>query len=305
MAFPIFPFVPQDISAVPVEVHPLDPADYARRLPPHGHMFFELLVIRDGAGLIMLDGKQYPALPGHAFVIPPGLPHDVRALGTATGWAMLFLPDGPTAPAGKSPGLSLQEDIPAGLAFDLFRSLRMRGPIILDEPALTMVDLLFRKIDTELRGRATGYDFAVRAAAQLILVEIGRGVVAASREPESRDDLRERLLVTRAFADIDANYNTASGLDAAANRLGISAAHLTTRLRRLTGRTYGEWVIERRMIEARHRLVCSNDSLSKIAEDLGYQNPESFIRRFRAHHAATPARWRNEARQQTVLQEAA
>ncbi len=50
------------------------------------------------------------------------------------------------------------------------------------------------------------------------------------------------------------------------------------------------------MIEARHRLGTTDQSLAEIATAIGYQDTESFIRRFRRHHGSTPAAWRERAR---------
>ncbi|MGC8549891.1 MAG: helix-turn-helix domain-containing protein [Acidobacteriaceae bacterium] len=304
--YPILPFVPQDVSAIPVEVKPLHPEDSARRLSLHGHLFFEMLVVTAGSGAITLDGIQHQASPGCVFTIPPFLPHDVSKLGSSSGWALLFLPAGVAETSQATSGLSLLDNIPLGMAFDQFRNLQSPDvPLHLEDDSLAKVEQLCRKIHAELQGRAYGYDFAVRAALQLILVEVGRAAGPVGTASQEDAHIEQRALIARVFKDIDQHFNTEPSLARAARRLGLSAGHLTTRLRRLTGRTYGDWVVERKMMEARHRLAYSSQTLAEIADHIGYESLESFIRRFRAHHSTTPSRWRQKIRQERNPQESA
>lgn len=295
MKFPIFPFVPRSATSIPIEVQRLGADSPIRHIPPHGHLFFEVLLVTSGSGIVMLNGTSHVAGPGSVFVVAPGAPHDVRSLGAATGWVLLFTSDGVTKEA--APRLTLLDDVPTGLVFDLFRRgpTAARQPLTLTSPDMAALVSLLERIETELSERAPGYEVAVRAALHLIMVHIGRRAgrdVGATVDPDSRG----RALLSRVFHDIDEYYVTDPSLASAARRLGLTPAHLTTKVRRLTGRPYGEWVIERRMIEARHRLITTALTLTAIAGALGYSDTESFIRRFRAHHGVTPARWREQAR---------
>ena len=294
MAFPIFPFAPRMAVSVPVEVQRLSSDNPISRIPAHGHLFFEILLITEGSGLIMVDGIVHTALPGSVFLIPPGMPHDARALGTAAGWTLMFTSEG--AEISAEPQLALLEDAPVGLVFDFFRRFSggASAPMTLPAPDMEAVVSLLERIEGELAQQLAGYDVAVRAALNLIMVQIGRrGIVAGNRTGEVAT--QGRALLARVFEDIDLHFRTDASLESAAQRLGMTPAHLTTRIRRLTGRTYGDWIIERRMIEARHRLVTMPESLAEIADAVGYGDSESFIRRFRAHHGITPAQWRNKA----------
>ena len=301
--FPILPFEPQNVSAVPIEVKPLEPTDPSRMMPRHGHLFFELVVITGQEGLITIDDTKYVARPGSAFAIPPGLPHDMSALRSATGWTVLFLPTRPGGTIGASSALSLLDDVPPGMTFDAFRKFGAIGtPLLLNPDSLAETERLFKKMQSELRNCAHGYEIAVQATLELILVEVGRGTPLARERSPRPTTASEAELIRRVFADIDAHFNARSSLSVAARRLGVSAGHLTTRLRYLTGRTYGEWVVEKRMMEARYRLANSNQSLSEIADYLGYANLESFIRRFRNRNAIPPGRWRAKTRQGAINQ---
>ena len=77
-----------------------------------------------------------------------------------------------------------------------------------------------------------------------------------------------------------------------ASAVGRSPGHVTTVVRRRTGRTVGRWVTERRLQEARRLLASTDLTVAAVATRVGYRDPGYFIRRFRAAHDLTPQEWR-------------
>ncbi len=292
VTFPIYPYAPQSVSAVAIEVHPLTAGHVMRALPPHAHLFFEIVLVAAGSGHHVVDGLTHEASPGTAFVLPPGAVHDMRGFGAADGWAVLFQPEGLTqgATQGLAPPLTALDPAAALLRQPILQVLR---PIRLaPEPLADVLDLV-KTLGAELAAKQAGYAQAAASLLQLLLIRLMRGAPwfdAASGPAPARTDF-----VTRVFTDIDRHFPTAGALRQAAARLGLHPAYLTHRLRRLTGRTYGHWVTERRMIEARRLLAMTDAGIAEIAAELGYAEVESFIRRFRAEHHHTPAAWRARA----------
>lgn len=264
-----------------------------RAMSPHGHLFFELIIVVSGTGRHTIDGVTHDARSGSVFVLPPGSIHDLRDFSDADAWSVIFLAD--SMDSMQVQGLTPLDNLPIGLLFDVFRqpALRLLPPIQLDELGLRQVADLIQRLDDELTQRLTGYEHAVRSAMQLLSVTLARYASAITHDYRISGDHQD--LVSRAFADIDQHYRDGAALSKAAERLGLTNSYLTTKLRRLTGRTYGDWVIERRMIEARRLLVTTELSIGEIADMLGYAEIASFIRRFRSRHQMTPAAWRESS----------
>jgi AraC-like DNA-binding protein len=59
-----------------------------------------------------------------------------------------------------------------------------------------------------------------------------------------------------------------------------------------TGRTIKQWIIERRMAQAKTLLAKTTQSVRHIAEASGYNDAGYFTRQFRQFHGISPQAWR-------------
>ncbi|MGA7935405.1 MAG: AraC family transcriptional regulator [Kovacikia sp.] len=94
------------------------------------------------------------------------------------------------------------------------------------------------------------------------------------------------------FNFIELNYHQSIGLKEVAQAVGYSSAYLTDLVRRLTGKTVNNWIIERRIKEASTLLLETNYPINEIALKVGYQNINHFYRQFRNYYKHTPRTWR-------------
>ena len=98
------------------------------------------------------------------------------------------------------------------------------------------------------------------------------------------------------FEFIELNYHQSISLKEVAQAVGYSSAYLTDLVRRLTGKTVNNWIIERRIAEASTLLLETNDSVDEIALKVGYQNINHFYCQFRDYYKNTPRAWREVQR---------
>lgn len=102
------------------------------------------------------------------------------------------------------------------------------------------------------------------------------------------------------FEYIELNYNRNIKLKEVAQAVGYSSAYLTDLVRKLTGKTVNNWIIERRIAEASTLLLETNNSIEQIAFDIGYQNINHFYCQFRNYYQNTPGVWREVQRSQVA-----
>jgi len=96
------------------------------------------------------------------------------------------------------------------------------------------------------------------------------------------------------FDFIEAHYHQGITLCDVAVAVGYSPAYLTNRVAKQTGETVNCWIVKRRMAGARFLLQNNNQTVEKIAKELGYQDVSHFSRQFRQHHGLPPQTWRKE-----------
>ena len=103
--------------------------------------------------------------------------------------------------------------------------------------------------------------------------------------------LQSQPLLNHVFRFIETNYQDSISLREVAGAVGRSPAYLTDLVRRETGKTVLNWIMERRMAEARRLLVETDQSVEQITEAVGYFDRRHFSRQFLRLHKATQQLW--------------
>lgn len=262
-------------------------------LPPahnhaHAHDFPLLVYFETGHGTLVTAGRVWTITAGDLFVVAPGDamgPFDAAAPVHGRGWAVSFTAD----VFGRDvPGSALVwRTHPLLFPFVHGRAsgaLRLHVPPAAQGAWTERVATLAR----ELADRADGYREAVLAHLTLLLVEVAR--LAA----DVVDDLRvnREPLLAEVFAVIEHRYAETLSLRDVARAVNVSAGHLTTTVRRRTGRTVQEWIVDRRMVAARRLLAGSDLAVGEIGRRVGYPDAGYFGRVFSRVHGTSPGRWR-------------
>lgn len=259
----------------------------------HSHDFLTLAYFEHGGASLRLGGHQWPIQSGDVYLVAPG---EVMGFGDKTsdldsveGWGVFFPPEGlgPDAPDAL---LSWRTH---ALLFPFARGVAA-GVQRLSIPARERLEWTkrFEHIDRELRSRREGYRQAVLAHMTLLLVDVARLTTDVAGDLR----LRNEPILGSVFETIERRYASPLSLKDVAEALSLTPGYLTTLVRRKTGRTVQDWIVERRMAEARRLLVETNLTVSEIAACAGYTDPAYFIRAFRRAHETTPLRWRHAGR---------
>jgi AraC family transcriptional regulator, transcriptional activator of pobA len=251
---------------------------------PHSHGFFALMFAIEGEGVMRVGRNDLPVRAGSIVITAPGETHDTNGMTEVSRWGLDFTPDafGAEAAGWMFPRPSRPEWVAL-----LRRSWDV--PQVIDVPSSLQPEWhrRFATIESELARRELGYREIVRGEIKAVLVGIGR-LLAPGPLPEPLSPLLGEV-----FDAIEARFTDAVSLADIARAVGRSAAHLTTVVREQTGMTVQQWIIERRMAEARQRLMASDENVEIVAERVGYRDATLFIRHFKRAHGVTPRRWRN------------
>ncbi|HET9140174.1 AraC family transcriptional regulator [Actinophytocola sp.] len=258
------------------------------RFEEHAHDFPGIAYFDTSGGTLRTNRRSWPIEAGDLYVIGPGDvmgPMDPDDLVEAHGWGVFFTAD------------ALGPDVPGAylawrthpLLFPFVRggstdALRLRVP----EPDRSGWAMRLDALHEELTGRRDGYREAAPAHLVLLLVEVSRlasdvvGDLRLNREP----------LLAEVFAVIEERYPEPLSLRDVATAVNISPGHLTSTVRRRTGRTVQEWITERRMVQARRLLTTTELPIRNIGRLVGFPDASYFARTFGRIHGVSPAAWR-------------
>ncbi len=149
-------------------------------------------------------------------------------------------------------------------------------------------DAAIGAIEDELLTRQDGYRQAALAHLTLLLIDLARLAGPAVAELRRSGE----PLLADVFAVIDRRHAEPLSLRDVAREVGLTPGHLTTVVRRRTGRTVQEWIIERRMTQARGLLAETDLPIAEVARRVGVTDPGYFSRLFAREHGASPRNWR-------------
>jgi AraC family transcriptional regulator, transcriptional activator of pobA len=260
--------------------------------PGHGQRHihdFPVLIYVERADRTAVRDQPFPTQDGDAYVLAAGAVIDPTVVAPiAAGCGVFFDPtvlggDG-QAPWSSWPAHPLLfpflHGIPGGI-------LRLHVP-----PARRpMWAATIAAIDTELADRHEGYRQAALAHLTLLLVDIARlatDVVGNLRRSNES-------LLAEVFDVVERRFAEPLSLRDVARTIGVTPGHLTTMVRRRTGRTVGDWITERRMVQARQLLTGTDLPVGEIARRVGLPDPGYFARVFRHSNGVTPRAWRRTA----------
>jgi AraC-like DNA-binding protein len=250
--------------------------DRASRAAHVTHQFAALAYYAAGSARIE-QRNVWDLRAGDVLIVPAGEPHRARRTEGAVFWGLGFCV--PCLPRHASARLLAP-----------FDRVRAGGSAVvhIPPPRRAFLARLFTELQAALRdGATTDVQYSLLT---LILHEVERatadGQARATAPGLVADALREierRCLGPCSLADI-------------ATAVGRSPAHVTTALRKATGRSAGAWITAFRMAQARHLLLHADLPVDEVASRVGYADTTHFIRTFRRDHDATPAAWRDAAR---------
>lgn len=255
---------------------------------PHAHDFLVLLLVEAGAGALRVDDRDVPLAAGDVAVLAPGAvvaPHAGHLAADTDLW-MVWFPADVVDPATTGSLVSWR-------SHPLLAPLVGHGRVgwqrftLPDEERARWVEHV-RALDVELRERREGAGAAVRAYLTLLLVGLTRLDAVVTDELRDRDE----PLLAAVFDVVEHRFREPLSLRDVADAVGLTPGHVTTVVRRRTGRTVQQWITERRLREARRLLAGTDLTVTAVAARVGFRDAGYFVRRFRAEHGVPPGRWR-------------
>ena len=113
--------------------------------------------------------------------------------------------------------------------------------------------------------------------------------------PQSRIKQADARL-TKAKQRLDYNFQESWNLVQLAEDVHLSTSQLTVLFKRYYGTTPKQYLLQRRLAEAKVWLTSSNKSLEFIAQKVGISDASTLVRLFTKHYQITPGKYRSQHR---------
>lgn len=150
---------------------------------------------------------------------------------------------------------------------------------------------LFQVVSAQLKKQALLHDYYSRFSPGEASPTPPQAASVSSL-PQLADD--EDSPLSQALQFISANHTQSIALNDVAQFVGYSPSYLTNQMRKQTGQTIQQWIIQLRMATACSLLLNTNCSVAGVASQVGYHNTTHFFRQFRRLYGTTPQVWRNQ-----------
>ncbi|MFB9330394.1 helix-turn-helix domain-containing protein [Paenibacillus aurantiacus] len=253
-------------------------------LPEHFHDWYEIVHIHAGSGTFFIDQTLYDVKPGDLFLIPGDTIH--RALpdaadpvvATSLYFSPLLIP-----PNIYGDGFSY---------LDAFEQSKLVKQYQLDTRTYRdTIEQQFERIEEELSEKRPGCRQAVQLALQHLLLVLARHTTPANAVAsvpaghvwpwigQALQYIEEHL-----FADIH--------LPQLAREAAVSPSHFSRVFKQLTGMNVTEYILTKRILSAKELLSRTDDKISDIAAQCGFESLPYFHKKFKAVTGSTPSRFR-------------
>lgn len=257
---------------------------YHWEIEPHVHHgLHQLLWLKRGRAKLALD-EWRPVCEGPAvIVVPPGVVHAFRFAPGTEGLVLTL--DARALLEGGDP--MARQALEA-----LFGEPRVLS-LADDDEAVARLDALCQALLVEFRASALAASPVPLWLARAVLWQLAQRVAtppAAARAAPVTGG--HRALFTRFLVLVEANYLTHWPVSRYASRLGLSTDRLNRLVRAEAGASALELIHRRLAREACRRLVYVAAPVSRLAQELGFDDPAYFCRFVKRHTGLSPRAYR-------------
>lgn len=265
----------------------------AHKLPHflHFHDYFEIVFYISSDNTIVVDGAHYPTAANDLIVIGPRRIHTTR-----------YVQDCPYVRYNLyfSEAYVLQTltamGVPDATAF--LASLRHPKTTLTPSQASRMMSLfsqLYACSDKRMKTPET--PMLTLGYACIIITEIYR----LFHNKQVAWEVQEESTLRRVIDYMEQHYHERILLDAVARTFFISKYHLCRMFKQSLDCTFSQYLQFIRVTNAQRRLLETDDAISSICYDCGFNSTQHFYRVFRHHLGYTPAAYRKVRMSQKLV----
>jgi AraC-like DNA-binding protein len=267
---------------------------------PHRHDFYEVLYLSGGSGYHIIDSNKYKIEPPCIFFMTPGQTHKLELSQDIDGYIFLFAPDFYLihqnnknkllsfpffhSVTRQNPPLSLSNTYDDHFVKNLF----VRGCSIMKNKT----EVTFQETDEKNGNENALLEEIIRSLLDIILLTCKQ---LYPKEYSVLPNNKGHLLVKKFMLLVEENYQKNLKVTDYADRLAITANHLTQIVKQITGKTTLEILQEKNILEIKRLLIHTNLTVTEIASLMNFTDQSYLTKYFKKCTGRTPLSYRNES----------
>ena len=257
----------------------------------HWHEHFEIIVMREGQAVFHVDSKPYEAGPGDVIIVPSGGLHVGYSLcsGDLSYVSIVF-------------HASLFKDRNQDSQHEQFVAPYLNNlnqfPVMpaSQNPECAMYYPLLDRIIREVEAKEPAFQLVVKNQLHLFFTLLSRAFPARQRSEREQGERggvhRERFKPLLEY--LETHTDQKLSIEQAARFVNLNPFHFCKTFKKLTGRTFIDYVNFTRMDEAQRLLLETDLSITEISGRVGCDNPNYFTKLYKQYKGLTPSQDRKQ-----------
>jgi AraC-like DNA-binding protein len=250
---------------------------------PHRHSFYHVVLFTQGGGHHSIDFQQFKVIPRQIYFMKPGQAHRWNFQGQTDGYVVNFSDHSFDSFLANSHYLE---------QFPFLQGIAEEGVINLDTAIYKEAKAIIEKIVAEVHQPGAKSLDIVRTWLIELFIIIDRSI---SKDSSGSVQPQTQLLLHNFRKLVDVHYAEKRLPKEYAALLYITPNHLNALCKDLLGKSAGEVIRDRILLEAKRLLINADLSISQIASILNFTDNSHFTRFFKKHTNGTPEEFRRNA----------
>ena len=248
---------------------------------PHRHDFYNLLYITQGSGTHEIDFKQFQIVPNQLFFMNDGQIHSWKLSDDIKGFTLFF----------KKEFYNVAEPIFSLANLPFFHNSNNEAQmVVFDADESSVIEHFFEDMLNEFQKKQTYNDAIIKTLLKIILIRSLRVYKSHFNTTSASHNLSK----IRQFESlIEQYYTTTKGVKDYAKLMNMTPNYLNYVCTSILGKTAGEMIRDRAILEAKRLLIHSPMSVCEIGYQLGYDDCSYFIKVFKRIVGDTPEHFRH------------
>lgn len=248
----------------------------------HRQQYYEILWLKSGNGNHVIDTVSYPYSGSVLFMLSPGQLHQIHPVEKGEGHIIKF----------TSSLFSDTRDLDEYLIkTGLFDNIQSEPLIKLNASIHMILEDVLKKMEAEFNTEEDDKEKILLAYLKILLTHISRlKKINITREAAGIDV--NFSLFQKYKVEVEKQFKTEHSVQAFANMLMTQSRTLNSLSKKFTGKTAGDIITVRILLEAKRELYYNTKSIKEIGYELGFDDPAYFTRFFKKQTGVSPQEYK-------------